>query len=249
MSQPPKRSRRPPARHAQMSPDEPPPPKASKTTARYGGERKTAAKKQQDRIWCVCGNHKDNGTLMIQCETSGVWLHAKCVGFKKQRDVPDDFSLNPAQLKMLKQYDMDKKAGKSRNDERQKPLYATALAPVKSREEQDIREENYLWVQCDTCSAWIVGNKWGFRKEADVPDYFMCDVCEEIEYGTDFEDGDKAATGIKAEDSSWHPTKLLSKPWPSEHSAVELEEYRRILEEESEHSDEDGSDVDQDDSD
>ena len=76
----------------------------------------------------------------------------------------------------------------------------------------------------------------------------MCDVCEEIEYGTDYEDGDKAATGIKAEDASWHPTALLSKPWPSSHSAADLEEYRRILEEESDNSDEDGSDMDQDDS-
>jgi len=233
-----------------MSPDDAPA-KPTNNKRMYGGERKPASKKQQDRIWCICGNHKDNGTLMIQCETSGVWLHAKCLGFKKQRDVPDDFSLSEKHLKMLKQYDLDKKAGKQRaNEERQKPHYADALAPKKRpAAEPEHGEDNYLWVQCDTCSAWIVGNKWGFRKEVDVPDFFMCDVCEEIEYGTDYEDGDKAATGIKAEDSTWHPTQLLTKALPSQHSAADLEEYRRILEEDSGESDDDGSDMDDDGSD
>jgi hypothetical protein len=90
--------------------------------------------------------------------------------------------------------------------------------------------------------------QWGFRKESDVPDYFMCDVCEEIEYGTDYEDninkGSGAVTGV---DASWHPTELLTKALPASHSVAELEEYRRILELQSDSdSNDDGSDNDSD---
>eukprot|EP00656_Telonema_subtile_P007404 TRINITY_DN13479_c0_g1_i2.p1 TRINITY_DN13479_c0_g1~~TRINITY_DN13479_c0_g1_i2.p1 ORF type:complete len:173 (-),score=49.47 TRINITY_DN13479_c0_g1_i2:108-626(-) len=164
---------------------------------------------------------------------------------RDRRDVPDDFVLSEKHQKQLRQYDLDKKSGK--RAESQKPHYADALVTKRKPERTELEqgEDNYLWVQCDTCSAWIVGNKWGFRKESDVPDYFMCDVCEEIEYGTDYEDCQKSGGGIKAGDPSWHPNKLLAKPVPAQHSAADLEEYRRILEEEEEsQSEDDGSDMD-----
>ncbi|KAA8497913.1 putative histone deacetylase complex subunit cti6 [Porphyridium purpureum] len=53
-------------------------------------EKEAKGKEEEEATVCVCGSTKNRG-FMIYCETCRTWQHGKCIGYKRESEVPEEY--------------------------------------------------------------------------------------------------------------------------------------------------------------